>query len=290
LAIEIESNLFPIPESGYSTSGFFDPLFPISLFAFQIGITLSSTSLIPGEKAKGSYFFRNDSVPLPRPCTYLAWNRLCRLGNAESTHFVIPFLPSLREEDEVGIAISERGKRVSSLSRRSPHHVRDSQKRIIWGNVYTAHARPESNVGDILVGSIDRSNFAESLVTPSAAQDPATAQEPIRSRFEFIASHGVLGLHAVNSELALPPIKRLLFQFTSQQSAAEWGVAYAECHFAIRRDKGLIEADFREMIHEHITAKQVRQQNESQEIGAEPSGRKSSSKMSRFGDIDLLNL
>lgn len=82
-------------------------------------------------QARGEYFFADSGVPVPRPCTALAWASLCAFGpasgkwNVESSslvpfsltegRFVLPFLPKVLLNEEAS----------HSLARQSKIHVKD---------------------------------------------------------------------------------------------------------------------------------------------------------------------
>lgn len=251
--MEIESHLFPIPDSIYSSNGFLDPYFPLSLIALNLTIVSSPDNMMSDQRKKGFFFFRNSGVPKPRPCTILAWERICRLGNLKSKTFMIPFLPSMREEDEVGTAIGTRGERLPSLSRKSALHVKDKLGRIHWGNVYIATLRTDSS--NVLIASLDRSNATESLVVPYHDQHYKSSQDSIRARMEFLASHGILGFDSGNPDFILPVARRLLFQFTAQQAADEWAQEYRRCHHLVDSDPAQVNADWKVLCEELILKK-----------------------------------
>lgn len=258
----INPELFPVPESAYCTNGItLDRFASISILAFNVNLILAGDNILGKEgQKKGQFFGADAGVPLPRPCTILAWERLCRLGSWDSRLFIVPFLPALREEDEVGSAIGERGIHLPSLSRRSNHHVIETievQGKTIdvinWGFVYIGDAKPESTINSILISKVSRSNVVEALVAPMHRINPETSQESIRFRMEFLAQHGLPSLYEFGKQAAAVPIlKRILFRFTDQMSAARWGLAYAESYDRVRRDPGLIDADWQDMLHDYM--------------------------------------
>lgn len=276
----IDPSLFPVPDSPYCTNGLkFDKFVPITLLAFHLQLVNSEGNLHHDQRKKGYYFFRDSSVPHPRPATQLAWERICRLGKLRSESFIVPFLPALREEDEAGQAIAERGIHVASLSRRSPlHHkeiVRISSGKvfeaIIWGDCYIGStASDSSSPHTTLVGHLERSNVVESLVLPQRDIDGVTAQESIRGRLEFLAQFGIPATSGFAKIAGVPRIHRLLFQFLGQETASSWADSYRRAFHAIRRDPGLIEADYRDMLADMVEKRRkVEESQESKPVAKE---------------------
>lgn len=276
----INPAFFPAPDSAYASNGQrFDKYASISILAWNIQLMSAGGGLYgKAEHKKGYVFYRDSGVPLPRPATQLAWERLCRLGHRESRSFLVPFLPSLRDEDEMGQAIAERGIRVPSLSRRSPLHVRErattvegrSFESIVWGDIYLGRVGDSRTINNILVGAVDRSNIVEALVAPRDSIWPATAQDSIRTRLEFIAQYGVPALFEFGKTAAAIPIAhRVLFQFLSQADAASWALAYNSAWHRIRQDPGLIEADWKDMIEDMQESLAAKESQETEERAAE---------------------
>lgn len=256
--MSIEPHLFPIPESAYATNGVrFDALFPHSLIAWNLELTTAKGNLYHAERKRGYYFYRDSQVPMPRPATQLTWERLVRLGDSGSRAFLVPFLPSLRDEDEMGQAIAERGIKLASLGRRSPLHQKEivrltdgqSFESIVWGDVFLGQVGKDPSLDSVLCGKIDRSNVPESLVAPRRFIYPETAQDSIRLRMEFIAQYGVPALYQFSRKAQVPVAHRILFQFLDQASASRWALAYAMAWKQIRDDPGLIMADYAELVH-----------------------------------------
>lgn len=260
---EIDLRHFPGP--GHYASDSLPPnqrqYLPLSIFALHVQLVTQKGNVLHGEQSKGAYFFRDDGIPMPRPCTIIAWRRICALGKPTSPQFYLPFLPSLREEDEVGSAIGERGSRIASLSRKSKHHIRDSDDRIIWGPVYGAHIQQLK-----ITWQTDRSDFAESIVTDRENWMMPATSESIRDRMVFLAQHGFPSTNALMKHLSIPRIYRLLFQFVNRTAAEAWFEAYASAMLLVEIDPGVIGADFKEMCHELEMAK-LNQKQESDEVG-----------------------
>lgn len=255
----IDLHHFPFPESHYATNGIqMDRFAGLSLVAFHVDMVRNhEANILKKDQKRGVYMFRNQGVPLPRPATQLAWERICRLGKLTSDSFLVPFLPALRDEDEVGQAIAERGIHVGSLSRRSSAHIREpivtphgSYDCIIWGEVYLAEA-VEKNIGvmhSAIVSKNQRSNFVEALIVPYRNNDSAVNQESIRTRMEFLAQYGLISTHHMAKSASIPRINRLMFQFLNQEHASFWADAYRDTFFQIRKDPGIIQTDYQAMI------------------------------------------
>lgn len=275
--LEIDSSLWPIPDSQYAKEGPLVRKWALSILAFHLDILMSPGNQLTGG-LRGDYFFADSEVPLPRPATFLAWQKLVRLGHGLSATFVPPFLPSLREEDEVGQAIAKRGTHVVSLSRRSSAHFRDSQGRIRWGKIYFGNLEVRNPTKDsVLTGATNRSNIVEAVVCPQRDQHPDSAQNSIRERYEFLAIHGI----ASTKQLPfIPGVHRLLFRFLSHDAVADWALCYVETHRLVMADPESIDSDFKQLIHEWLENSQNRN-DEAIEKAVKNS--------SRFGDISGLN-
>lgn len=289
--MSIESHLFPLPDA-YNTNGVgLDRFAHLSILAFHIQLVSAGGNLFKGEVKKGFYFFRNDSIPLPRPATQLAWERVCRIGKLESTLFLVPFLPALREEDESGLAIAERGTHLASLSRRSPLHHKElatidgkSFEFINWGPCYFGRIPADENdvtMHGTLESKMEYSNIVEARVAKYHDQSPDTSQESIRMRMEFFAQNGIPATNGMARKLGMPRIHRLLFQFLTQRWASHWADAYRDSYRAIRKDTGLIDADYKDMI-ESIKNKKVKETQEGEE-----KAKKESTKKQDFGKLSF---
>lgn len=291
MAIEINTSLFPTPQTQYAEGFINEPHIALSILALNIHITNSTGNLLSREVKNGHYFFRDDSLPTPRPATIGAWSRICRLGTVDSPLFILPFLPSLREDDEIGQAIGERGSKIHSLSRRSQLHLRDSEGRIVWGSIYLGSTAPNRGQDSSpLVGTSDRSNCTESLIVSGRYQHPASAQDSIRGRMESLASHGILGIGQACAAMAIPHVRRVLFQFTNQYAANQWAEAYVSARRLVSSDPGSIESDWKQMLHELVEAKRTAIQKESDAKPAKVAKEKNIPKFGTFaglGDIDF---
>ena len=277
MSFEIDSSLFPIPESQYAKEGPLPTKWALSILAFHLQIVKSTGNELTGG-LKGDYFFGDSAVPLPRPATVLAWNKLVRLGRSESLCFVPPFLPSLRDEDEVGQAIAKRGTHIVSLSRRSGIHHRDSQHRINWGSVYTGNLLRNATADSILTGRTLRSNLVEAVISPKASQHPDSAQDSIRSRWEHLAVHGILSTKGL---VFLPPVNRLMFRFLNHEAVARWALEYNNAYWLAIDDPESIDSDFKSLTQELVDASRNRQ---------EESVKEAVEKVSRFGDMSGINI
>lgn len=278
MTIELDTSLFPAHESPYSYPELdFVKELPFSIVALNLDIAAADGNLLEKGK-KNQFLFRDFQIPTPRPCTQLAWERICRLGHDKSQSFLVPFLPALREEDEVGSAIGERGSHVPSLSRRSGDHHRETKddgKYIIWGAVFIATLTTPMGRDYHLTGAIQRSNITESLITPPTDMWSETAQDSIRLRMEFLASWGIPCMYDIASVFGLPRIRRLMFQMLSQEAASRWAKEYVKNHFLIRRDRSMIDSDYQELIQEIKERKFTPKQDKAEK----------SSKGNRFSDF-----
>jgi hypothetical protein len=283
---EIDLRHFPGP--GHYASDFVPKnqlrQLPISIFALHLQLVTQPGNILQSEQSKGFYFFRDAQIPLPRAATILAWQRICILGIPASTEYYLPFLPALREDDEVGSAIGERGSRIASLSRKSKYHLRDSEDRIIWGPVYIA-----DRVYNRLIGQTERSDFCESLVTSRSNQSRVASQESIRERMSFLAQHGFPATNALMKHLGIPRIYRLLFQFLSRDAAEEWQKAYNSAFMLINTDPDSVDADFKQMCHELEVAR-LNRKAESDDEGSDENDESGQGnkflKKGRFGTLD----
>lgn len=249
----IDSSLFPSLDSPYSYPDLLlGHRLPLSILALNLEITNLDKNLIKKPKSP-AFYLRDDMVPKPRPATQLAWERICRLGHPLSKTFLVPFLPALREEDEVGSAIGERGVKLPSLSRRSGEHVREKingQEYVKWGSVYIGTLTPMQGTEYYLTGSVSRSNITESLILPPQDLWAETAQESIRTRLEFLAAYGIPCMFDLAARIGFQPVTRLLLQFMSQQAAQDWAKTYAENHKLVRVDPEQAESDYKELVEE----------------------------------------
>jgi len=238
------------PSFGHYNSGLVSPL---SLLAFHIQIISQPGNLLNDSKA-GQYFFRDNAIPSPRAATFSAWRSLLGLGRVGSPFFYCPFLPSIRNDEEGGIANSLRGAgeagtaHLSTLTRKSRLHVRDNAGRISWGTVYIGQwDRPEHP----LVMAMDRSDIPESTVLPRKYQvdnSEARIHGGIRSRMEFVAQFGIPATS--QSDLPLASVRRILFQTLSQNHAQEFATAMCQARLDYESDIHAEEQDYQQMIHE----------------------------------------
>lgn len=271
--IELNQHMFPLPESHYATSiGPFDKHLGLSILAFHISIVTHKGNQLRSDD--NAYFFSDSAVPLPRPCTVLSWDRICRVGRMESRTFVLPFLPSLREDDEVGQAIAQRGSHVPSLSRRHSAHIRDDMGRINWGAIYTARKSVTPKWDSSLIGKTQRSNLVEALIVSGVDQHSDSAQLSIRDRLEFLARHGLIYQQRDESgSHQLPPVRRLLFRILSDKVAADWAYGFNIAWNQVVSDPKIVESDYKLMLHEILEARIEANKTEAQKAAE-----------NRFGD------
>ena len=239
------------PSVGHYRSG---QVSPLSLLAFHLQILTQPGNLLKGKGSNDQYFFRDSAIPLPRPATYSAWNALVGLGSDESPYFYTPFLPSIRADEEGGVAGSLRGAgeagtaHLSTLTRKSQLHIRDTNGRIQWGSVYIGRRdRSESP----LVWRLDRSDIPESMVLPREygnGEYTSATHGGIRTRMEFVAQFGIPGINS--SDLPLRPIRRILFQCTTQNFADEYARAYCHAAQVVSVDSEAEQADYLELLAE----------------------------------------
>lgn len=230
----------------------------LSILAFQIDIMNQQGNLLDAEK--GQYFFRDSAIPRVRPATYSAWSHLVGLGRCDPTNssiFCLPFLPSIRDDEEGGIASSVRGRgteiHLSTLSRKSKLHMRDSKGSIQWGAVYLGNL---SRGQYPIYAQLNRSDVPETMIVPRRYQVPGIdvrTHDGLRQRMEFLAQHGIPAIY--NSDIPLRAVRRVLFQITSLESATDWAVAFAECHRICTNDPEAEESDYSQLIHELIEAR-----------------------------------
>lgn len=258
MPIQIKSNLFPIPDSHYlNDSGSLKEV-NLSIFGLYLQIAMAKNNLLKASVKYGHYFFRGFDIPCPRPATVLAWKAISHLGHRDSPYFLVPFLPSLREEDETGTAIGERGIHLASLSRRSGLHHKDETGRISWGMVYGGDLRRDVSDESILVWGLARSDATESQLVTGDFSHPSSGQDSIRTRLEFLSQYGIPACHEAAIGIGLPIIRRVLFQHLSQTTAKAWAWGYSESLKLIAADPLSAVADFRLMIHEELEDRKTR--------------------------------
>jgi hypothetical protein len=65
---------------------------------------------------------------------------------------------------------------------------------------------------------------------------------------EFLAQFGIAGINS--SDLPLRPIRRILFQCTTQNFADQWARAYCNAYETQQLDSGAEQADYLELLAE----------------------------------------
>jgi hypothetical protein len=129
----------------------------------------------------------------------------------------------------------------------------------------------------ILIGQTIRSNIVEALVLAPHQQHPDTAQDSIRSRWESLAVHGILPTKGL---VFFPPVNRLMFRFLSHELAAQWALEYNNAYWRVIDDPDSVDADYQELIREHVDASRNRN---------DESVKEAVEKSSRFGDMSGIN-
>lgn len=242
--VKIIPNLFPANDYPIRTRNAQLDLMAVSMFALHFDVVGGGyQNLLQKDQINGVYFFRDFGVPVPRPSTFLAWEQICRIGNTSSPMVMLPFLPSMSADDEVGSALSIRGSHLPSLSSKSSLHVRDSRNMVIWGNVFIG----DSDAGS-LTHSVRRSDVTESMLVPPTHFESKTAQLSIRTRMEFLARFGFVQTNKSMLDMRVPRVWRLMFQFLKGDAAEHWIRAYSTAKKAVLADSNLIHSDFHDMM------------------------------------------
>lgn len=263
--IQIRTDLWPAP--GHYNSG---QVSALSLFALHLQILNQNGNLLK-ESPGGQYFFRDTSIPLPRPATADAWTQLCSLGTRDSKYFLVPFLPSIRSDEEQGeistLSGSGAGKtHLKTLTRRSKLHIRDKSGRITWGSVYIGRG-PDSEYP--LCMELARSDITESLVIPREQQVTDLShrsESTLRFRIEFLSQFGMPASSGPRSPLA--PVRRVLFQCTNQRIAEIWARSYIEASQRLSENPELERIDYYLMIQEFLSRENETQPLESKKTSA----------------------
>lgn len=282
---QLKTHLFPA-QNHYSAG----KCSPLSILAFQVSLMDQFGNL--GDDKAGIYFFRDHCVPRVRACTFPAWDAICGLGNEHSPMFYVPFLPAIRFDEEAGIAGSIKGvgeagsTHLPTLTRKSKLHIRDSSGRIVWGAVYIGDC---TRGEDALVYQLNRSDIPETMVLPRAfhVKDPDfRVAGGLRSRMEFLAKYGIPAIHA--SDFPLAPIKRVLFQFTNQNAAAEWAKSYVLAREDVKANgESAVRQDYAQMLAD-MKAAHERQAKSNGVDGTEKSeGKAAKPKKVNAGKLDI---
>ena len=256
----IKTDLWPMP--GHYMSGLVSPL---SLLAFHIQILAAKKgNLINGKPEQ--YLYRDSSIPLPRAATFDAWRCLLGIGLRESGFYYIPFLPSIRGDEEGGAAGSLKGAGESgsahlpTLTRRSALHVRDSNGHISWGAIYIGRW---DGAGDSLSAQYSRSDIPETFIIPRSRQaidSDAKTHGSLRTRLEFLAQFGIPATST--SRLPLQSIRRLLFQVLSRESAERFANGMKQAAQDYHSSPMAEQQDYLQMLHD-IRESQKKYQQES---------------------------
>ena len=226
---------------------------PLSLLAFHLSILHAKDgSLIHGKSDQ--YFYRDSSIPLPRAATFDAWRCLLGIGLRDSGYYAVPFLPSIRGDEESGIAGSLKGagesgnSHLPTLTRRSNLHVKDRRGFISWGAVYIGRWNGDD---PSLVSQYSRSDVAESFVIPRNLQNndsDAKTHGSLRTRMEFLAQFGIPATSS--SALPLQSIRRLLFQVLRRDSAERFAIGMTQAAADYHSSPMAESHDYQQMVHE----------------------------------------
>lgn len=239
----VKTELFPAPEHFWAGKAS-----PLSILALQLMILTQDGNLFGQNNDKDLFFFRDGNIPRVRPATFSAWRALVGLGDSTSPYFNVPFLPSIRDDEEGGIAGSIRGgvtAHLTTLSRRSKLHLLDSHGYINWGSVYIGDSRRDSP----LICSLYRSDIPESIVVPRGFQiydETFRANGGLRARMEFIAQHGFPAVY--QADIPIRGIRRLLLQTTNHRSAHDWAESYALTARQLETGVDTCESDYQELV------------------------------------------
>lgn len=254
----------------------------VCALAFEVSHLSQSSNLLSDEAAKrGEFFFSDNGIPKPRPCTALAWASLCSFGpiieskqNLNEGNFLLPFLPKLTGHDEVN----------QSLARNSKLHERDSENRIRWGSIYIADASSGRIVEQLPHGqriakewgserkhhSFMEVNLFSIPPLWAAAGDgwsigiiqallpayPITLRDPMI----MLAKQGVPETSFGGK--ACPRINRLLFRFLDILAARTWAEAYADSIRSVFNENAVID-DLK------ILARQIEEKNQDDQLDKE---------------------
>lgn len=244
----IKTPLWPMP--GHYMSGLVSPL---SLLAFHIQILAAKEGNLINAKPE-QYFYRDSSIPLPRAATFDAWRCLLGIGLPGSGFYYVPFLPSIRADEEGGATGSLKGAGESgsnhlfSLTRRSALHVRDKHGFIRWGAVYVGQWNDSDNT---LAQQLPRSDIPETFIIPRSKQatdSDAKTHGSLRARLEFLAQFGIPATST--SRLPLQSIKRLLFQVLSRESAERFATGMRKAALDYHSSPMAEQQDYLQMLHE----------------------------------------
>ena len=220
--------------------------------AYEIHNAGPAHSLLGGPALERSeYFFSDEGVPIPRPCTAIAWASLCAFGPVNlpgfkitEGNFLLPFLPKIRYGEEVN----------QSLIRTSKAHSKDSFDNIRWGNVFIGDSKNGQIIEQLAHGAFpakawmrdsDRARFSaytgQHPIPPLYAyigegwqfgviQNLASMPVTLRDPFIELAKHGVPVLGSIPN---VHHIRRLLFRFLEISSARRWATGYSTAMYAL---------------------------------------------------------
>lgn len=243
-------------------------------FAHEIHNAGPAHSLL-GQPAldRDEYMFSDEGIPIPRPCTALAWASLCAFGPVNMPGFkitegafLLPFLPKIRYGEETN----------QSLIRTSKAHQKDSFDNIRWGNVFIGDSKNGQIIEQLTHGAYpakawmaesDRARFnahdGQHPIPPLYAyigegwqfgviQNLPSMPVTLRDPFIELARHGIPILGSIPN---VYNIRRLLFRFLEIGSARRWATGYSAAMLALNDS----HAPLRDAI---ILAAEIRKANE----------------------------
>ena len=253
----------------------------IASLAFQL-TQLSHVNNLFGTAGteSGKFLFSDSGVPLPRPCTILAWASLCTVNSLRNrvdlkTHchyspdifrspFILPFLPKIRHGEDTN----------QSLVRSSRHHSKNSLGDIRWGKIYLADSfdgtlKEEFSHGAYSVSHLSTHERASTrLATPfpipplwaahgsgwefGMHQPFESVTFTLRDPMIELAKHGIPERTASPNA---PLVRSILTRFLEVSSAAIWARAYSRSLHAIINDPDSITTDFQGLIADIRTAR-----------------------------------
>lgn len=281
----------------------------VGAFGIEIGIIKSSKNRFTEQAEKrGEFFLLDEDIPLPRPCTALAWASLCMIERAQKRtrfwdqHVAIPILPVLRPDDAQSL----------SLSRQSKAHIKDEDGRIFWGlacigDSLTGDVLFETKRTDFIAGQVSKytltsyrigwrnyiwpipplwANYGESWQF-GVVQHPKAPAMQLRTPFEMLAERGIPLTH----NFPTPTINRLLFRFANPHAVIRWMRAYADAMDAISYQdswREVILADQEKLKQEIRTLLEQRRKEAESKLESKTGKRIASFDMSGF-DTSTLN-
>lgn len=251
----IDPYQFPMP--GVSYSGGQDHVLAYSIMAFATQMISHAGNLL--EDKAWQFMFRDWMIPRPRLCTILAWDGICRLGSKDSKVFMLPFLPSITEDDQMYGVQNNSG--LHSLHRASKHHVR-VDRQIQWGCIYLGFI----GQGPPIFKTVEVSSIVEAQVLGFKGTrqfiNGESSQYSIRDRMEYLAANGIPAVDELFDQKKMPRVDRLMFQFLNQKSAEVWADSYLEAtneYHQCKNPREAIKNDWKDMVDSIIEMQRVKE-------------------------------